>query len=357
MNKSVNRLSLLIMLIMLLMYCSFAVTAADSIVISGLTGDEIEVTVDKLKGLPPVEEDVISVDSGGDEDYYTVKGALFSDLLVELGESKEAVKSIRLIAGDGYSIAVPEEVIQNRDIILAYELDGEPLFENSKPVRVVIPEERAMYWVKNMVEIKVTDMVKKVEYKDLSFLETAVSELDKIDYTYYESVDKAVKVSELIGFMGIESDIKNVSFRASDGFNKTETADIFGNGYIKTSGEYAPMFLSPDIPKGMYVKNLIFIGYGSKAVLSLKEALTVMDKETIDGTSGVKLSDLIGRAGIVKADKYSLEAVDGYSVEVGAADMEDGIAYMDDSGTVRCLFSNLSKQYAVKYLYKITPVK
>ena len=349
---------LLFMVLILTLVFSTAVLAEDGeFVISNLKEQDITISVEELKELPVVEKDVTSVDSSGDEDDYFVKGALLSDLLESKGASKADLKAIRLIAGDGYSIDIPEPVLKNRQIILAYEVNGKPLPEGIKPVRVIIPEERAMYWIKNLTKINIVEMVKSVEVNSLVFLETAISEVEKVDYTYYESEDKAVNAANLADSIGVSTDKRTVSFRAADGYEKDEEVDIFREGYLKITGDHAPMFLSPDIPKGMYVKDVLFVNYGSTSLCSVKQATDVFESSTIDGTEGITLAAIVKEAGLISASNYILTAVDGYSVEVSSSDLENGIVYLEDGEMVRCAFSELSKKYWVKNLYKIEPME
>lgn len=357
MRKSKMSLLILIAVFMLFTYCSLTVFAVEKFAITGLGEDRITVSVEKLKELPAVEKEVVSEDSSGDKNYYKVKGALLSDLVSDLGESPDRINSVRLIAGDGYSIEVPEQIMKNKKIILAYEIDGELLYEKSRPVRAVIPGERSMYWVKNLVEIKVVDLVKTAEVNSLRFLETATAELKKVDYTYYDSTDKAVEISKLVDYMKLNKDFRTVNLRAFDGFEKKEKDDIFLNGYLKITGDNAPLFISPDIPKGMHVKNLLFIGYGSDVIFSLEEALALVETSSINDKMGIRLSKLVEMSDLSKVDKYKLEAIDGYSVEVSAADMEKGIVYFDEKGRIRSSFADLSKQYSIKHLYIIEGIK
>lgn len=357
MKRNGNILVVVIMVMVLMLFSTIVFADEGDFVISGLADGDINIKVSDLKDLPTIKKDVVSVDASGDKEYYTVKGVLFSNLLESIGKSQEDLNVIRLIAGDGYSIEVPKQVLNKREILIVYELNGKPLSKKAKPVRVIIPEERAMYWVKNLKRIKVIDIVKTVNIETLSFLETTISEVQKIDYTYYESEDKAVKVSELIKNMGIKTDSRTVAFKAIDGYKKDEKVDIFIDGYIKVTGEHAPMFLSPDLPKGMYVKSLLFSEYGSTAICSLASALKVLDTIEVNGKSGVMLANLISKSRLKKADKYRIITIDGYSVEVSANAMENGVAYIDKKGRIRCSFAELPKKYSVKYLYKIEPVR
>lgn len=355
-----KKLSFTIFLMFLITVMTFGtvVSAEDGeFVISNLKEEDLTISLEKLKELPAVEKDVTSVDSSGDEDDYTVKGALFSDLLESIGASQEDLKAIRLIAGDGYSIEIPEPVLKNRQIILAYEINGEPLYDNVKPVRVIIPEERSLYWLKNLTEISIIEMVKTVDIDSLVVLETVVNQVEKVSYTYYESEDKAVKAVNLADEIGLNTDKKTVAFQAADGYEKNEKVDIFREGYIKITGDHAPMFLSPDIPKGMYVKDVLYVGYGSTSLASIDSAMKAFKTTTVDGNEGVTLATVIEEAGLISADKYKLIASDGYSVEVTFKDLENGIVYLENGEMVRCAFTDLSKKFWIKNLYKIEPIK
>ncbi len=328
----------------------------DSMIISGF-GEEIKITVAEVKELPVIEKTVVSVNSAGNKKEYTITGALLADLLKKHGKLQHNLKSIRLIAGDGYEIDVDQSILQQRDIIIGYLIDGKPLKERYQPFRVVIPEERAMYWLKNLVKIEVLDLVETVEIDKVYFLETAISEVEQLDYTYYDSVDQAVKVAELVEKLGISTDLRTVRLLASDGLDKDEERDIFAGGYLKISGDYAPMFLSPDLPKGMFVKDLLLINYGQNALCSLNNMLKTLNQVTVADNTGVNIADLLAQTGLTAAEQYRFKAIDGYAVEVAATELDNGIIYFDHKGRVRSFFANLPKNYSVKNLYLIEGIK
>ncbi|MFZ5969094.1 MAG: molybdopterin-dependent oxidoreductase [Bacillota bacterium] len=329
----------------------------ESFVISGLINDEITVTVGQLKQITAVTRDVVSVNSAGEKNGYTAKGALLEDVLKQYGKSQKDINGIRLIAGDGYAIEVPAEVLKNREIILAYEMDGEPLDEKTKPVRVVVPEERAMYWVRNLTRIEALQEKQTAELSKIYFLETAVTQIQQQDYTYYESVDKAVKVKDLLAVVeenGVEADIH---FKAADGLEKNEAYDIFVNGFFKITGKETPAFLSPDMPKGMYVKDILWFTCGKNAVFCVEEGINVIPKHTQGDKSGILLSEVLKNAGLVSAEKYILTAKDGYEVEIAAADMDRGLVYISKDGLVCTYFEGLQKNTSVKELLSIEAIQ
>ena len=325
----------------------------EKIVISGLESTDIEVTVEEIKGLDSVTVDATSVNSSGQENQYTVTGVLFDDLLKKYGKSQADLTGIRLVAGDGYSIEVPPEVLQNRDLILAHTIDGKPLDERTRPIRAVIPEERSMYWIRNLVKIEVLESAPKADVGRVFILETLMSQANAEDYTYYESTDKAVRVEELLGLLGLENLPDTASFVAADGFEKNEQLDVLSKGYIKFTGEDAPLFLSPDLPKGMYIKNIYLCTIGDVALVSQQMAAEVLGTKEVEDKEGVDLKELINGAGLADADKYLLTAADGYTVEILREDREKGVVFNNSKGQITTFFEGLPKSTQVKDIFSI----
>jgi hypothetical protein len=329
----------------------------EKIVISGLESADIEVTVEEIKGLEPVTVEATSVSSTGKENHYMVTGPLFDDLLKKYGKSQKDLTAIRLVAGDGYSIEVPPEVLQSRDLILAHTIDGKPLDERTRPIRAVIPEERSMYWIRNLVRIEILESAPKAEVGRVYILETLISQANAEDYTYYESTDKAVRVEELLDLLGLENLPDTASFIAADGFEKNEQLDIFSDGYIKFTGEGAPLFLSPDLPKGMHIKSIYLCTIGDIALVSQQMAEQVIGTEQVEDKEGVDLKELLNQTGLADADKYLLTAADGYTVEITREDREKGVVFKNSKGQITVFFEGLPKSTQVKDFLSIEGIE
>jgi hypothetical protein len=329
----------------------------EKIVISGLESADIEITVEEIKGLEPVTVEATSVSSTGKENQYTVTGPLFDDLLKKYGKSQKDITAIRLVAGDGYSIEVPPEVLQSRDLILAHTIDGQPLDERTRPIRAVIPGERSMYWIRNLVRIEILESAPKVEVGRVYILETLISQANAEDYTYYESTDKAVRVEELLGLLGLENLPDTASFVAADGFEKNEQFDIFSDGYIKFTGEGAPLFLSPDLPKGMHIKSIYLCTIGDIALVSQQMAEQVIGTKQVEDKEGVDLKELLNQAGLADADKYLLTAADGYTAEILREDRDKGVVFKNSKGQITVFFEGLPKSTQVKDLLFIEGIE
>ncbi len=359
MNKRVRMLQFVVLMLILTLTAAGCSTPAESgntaggqegekIVISGLKSTDIEVSVEELKGLDSVTVDATSVSSSGEENQYTVTGPLLDDLLKKYGKSQCDLNGIRLVAGDGYSIEVPPEVLQSRDLILAHTIDGQPLDEKTRPIRAVVPEERAMYWIRNLVRIEVLEGAPQAEVGRVYILETLISQAAAEDYTYYESTDKAVKVDELLGLLNSDSLPDTASFVASDGFEKNEQLDILSEGYIKFTGEDAPLFLSPDLPKGMHIKSIYLCTLGDMALVSQEKAVEVLGTKKAEDKEGVSLEEIVSQAGLTGTDMYLLTAADGYTVEIMKDDIEKGIVFRNSKGQITVFFEGLPKNTQVK---------
>lgn len=123
------------------------------IIFSGLTDKEKIMTVEELKELECV---TVETESTSDK-IGTVRatGPLLSTLVESYGHSLKDFSKIVIYATDDYDIKLDREFLSENDIILAFGIDGEPLAEDVRPVRIIIPESDSAYWIR---------MVSKIEF-------------------------------------------------------------------------------------------------------------------------------------------------------------------------------------------------
>jgi hypothetical protein len=319
-----------------------------------------EVPYDTIYAMPAVEATVHSVSSSGEESDNTVKGVLLETILSEHGISQKDFSAIRMIAGDGYAIDITADLLNSKDIILAYAFDGATLEEKELPLRVAMDDVRSMYFVSNLVEIAAisgeTEAVESVPAK-LVMLETAcASGLAKEAFTYYESEDESVLMSDLIDAY-VANGKGNTAFKANDGFEKSEDYDVVYNGYLKITGEDAPLFTGKDLPKGMNVKSVMMLGIGDTTFVSAQSALTYGQMNgTVGDVTGVKIADVLSAAGIEGA-QFKLADNTGYEVTLTSDEIEQGILVVSEDGTVAAKFDeSMPKKYNVKNLLTIEAV-
>lgn len=329
----------------------------ESFMISGLTGEPISISIDSLKKMPLVTKKVVSVSASGEKKDFTATGPVLEELLKSYKKSQKDLDGIRFIAGDGYSIEVPKKVLENRDIILAFEMDGAPLDQESRPVRVVIPDERAMYWIRNLIQIEVLHKQDASALNKLYFVETLVSNIPQQDYTYYESVDRAVKVVDLLNAIEKENVAGSIHLKAVDGLEKDESKDVFLKGYIKISGKESPVFLSPDMPKGMHVKDILWFTYGENVVFTLEKGFERLSRKPIADKMGILINEIIKEVGLASAKKYLFTAENGHQVEVNVQDLEKGFIYEDHGGKLCTYFEDLPQNRTLEGILSIEAMK
>lgn len=302
------------------------------ILITGLSDSDYKITVGDLKKLPAVTKKARATQADGEIVKVKATGPLLEDVLQQEGKSVKDYSTIRFTARDGYSIAVPPDVLKNREIILAYQIDGKPLDAENEPIRVVIPGERAMYWVRMLDRIDLETGAEQMPIKKVVFLETAVKTLPQEDYQYFESTDKAVKTKDLVDSYAETDKVKNVFIKASDGLHKNETKSNFLGAYIKITGKETPKFLAPHLPQGMHVRDVLYINYGETSFLSYSQGQKVLSQQTLDGQSGIALSDVIKQTGLSRAAKYKFSSLDGQSLELGVNELGNGLIYQNSQG-------------------------
>ena len=325
---------------------------AEKIVISQAGAADTEITVEELMAYTPVERDVESINSSGEVTPYKVKGTLFAEVLADMGLVQTELDAVRLIAGDGYSIEVGQEVLASRELILAYEMDGEPLFEESRPVRMIIPEERAMYWVRNLVRIEILQTEESAEVSEIYVIETAAAGLDKEDYLSDSEIQQAVATTDLVAWS--DEELPAVHFLSVDGLAKNETWENFTKGLIMVTGPENPAFVGEDLPKGMHVKEILWFTADHKGFVSAVNVQKKLTTVTVDGNTGVSLSEILTGIGFKENIGILLTAADGYSMTIAEADVSKGIMYINDEGKASVMFDGLPRNTAVKDIMKIT---
>ncbi len=326
----------------------------EGITLVGIGGGDIKVTVDKIKELKKINKDVVLISSSGEETKFNVSGGLLKELLEKHGISQTELAGIRVTATDGYSMEIPSEVLKNRDIILAYEVDGRLLLKEDKHIKIVVPGERTMYWVRGVSTIEIaggeTAVSKQVE-KVLIF-DAVISGLDKHEYEYYKNLDKAIKVNDLLNKF-VQEGKEQVFIKAADGLQRSETKETFKSAFIKITGKESPMFLSPDLPEGMHVKSILWFSSEGVAFLTMDKALETYSRLTQGDIEGISLEEVLEDIDLKQADSYIFTASDEHSVEISKDDIHKGILYKIDDGSTKVSFEGLAKNTTVKDLLSI----
>ncbi|WDV45632.1 molybdopterin-dependent oxidoreductase [Clostridiaceae bacterium M8S5] len=321
---------------------------SSNITITGIKGEEITLTIDEIKDYKEVSQTVKVVTSSDEEKTYDVKGVTLNEILKKHDKSQADYNAVRLIAGDGYSIEVPKEVIAIRELILAYEINGKPLDEKSKPIRIMLTDERSMYCLRNLSKIELITSTRKSDKvsKVLLFM-SAIKDIKSEDYTYYEAIDKAIKIKDLLKKYNVESEEDAVFIKSIDGLEKNENIDVFKGGYLKISGKEAPAFLSPDLPKGMHVKDIAMFSYDNVAFINIK---AMMKEEQLP------LIDLLNKLAFDKEETIKVVCEDGYTKEITKDMFKAGYIY-EKEGSYNIAFKDMAKDTKIKFVLSLELVK
>ncbi|MFA5383943.1 MAG: molybdopterin-dependent oxidoreductase [Eubacteriales bacterium] len=329
--------------------------SGEKIVVHGLKDQDFEITQDDLRKLKAVTRHGEATRTNGEKISVDATGPLLDTFLHQYGKSQKDFSRIRFTARDKYSIAVPHDILENRQIILSYINDGKPLKDDCQPVRIVIPGERSMYWVREMIRMDFETGDSQKPVNKLVFLETAVGQLPQEDYQYYDSTDKAVKTEDLITRYADINDqaVTNVLMKAGDGLQKYETRANFLGSYLKITGKEAPKFIAPQLPEGMHIRDLLFIIYGQTAFFDYTEGIACLPKQTVEGKEGIALSQIIKQTGMAGGNWYKFTGVDGESVELETDELGNGLIYQNTRGDLTFISPGISGKSSLNNLLLI----
>lgn len=112
--------------------------------IAGLVENPFLLTYDEIIAMPSVEQfitlECISNSVGGDLISNAKWKGVPLKLILERAKLKPGVIDISFQATDGYSESIPLEMAMSDDVLVAYQMNGEPLpFKHGFPVRLIAP--------------------------------------------------------------------------------------------------------------------------------------------------------------------------------------------------------------------------
>ena len=144
---------------LLLASCTSSRTAADiseyvdeEITISGLLDEEFTITPGGLLEL----ECVSRTATGATAKAGTVSatGPLLDTFLAEYGYKASDFDRIRFIAKDAYRTLLRNDYLTDYDVVMAVSSGKEPLAEDLRPMRLLIPEAESSMWIYGVIRIE-----------------------------------------------------------------------------------------------------------------------------------------------------------------------------------------------------------
>ncbi|MDR1028864.1 MAG: molybdopterin-dependent oxidoreductase [Clostridiales Family XIII bacterium] len=302
----------------------------EEIAVSGLTGEEFTVTVGELTALDAVSKKAEGLRSNGDVVKFTAVGPTIDTFLEAYGKSRADFTGVRFSATDGYSVIIPKELFEKREIVLAYMNGGRALDRKNAPLRAIVIDERAMYWARMIDRIEFQTGDEATTTRRIVFLDTVLPAL-KGAYSEEEGGD-IVSVIDLFGRYGGMSEGGKVYLSAYDGLKKNETIENFLKGYIKYTGEKTPQFCSPDLPPGMNMDGIVRVHSEGIVYFSLARASELFSAKTFDGQDGIGVGDIIRETGFLSSNAFRLEDVNGETKLVSGGDMSAGV-FVEEGGS------------------------
>lgn len=152
----------IIILICLMYAVMFASCGVDDIDVSGYSDSAIELTGlgDEPVTVTPADLKAmdcktLKTESTSDKiGKVRATGPELDTVLAAYGRSKKDFSKIVIHGSDEYDVKLLNDYITEHDIYLAIGIDGEPLDEESRPCRIIIPGSDSAYWVRMVTGIE-----------------------------------------------------------------------------------------------------------------------------------------------------------------------------------------------------------
>lgn len=122
------------------------------IVFEGISDEPVYISVKQLKSM---DCHTVKTKSTSDKiGNVKATGVWLSDILSEYELEQADFSCITVYGTDEYSAPLYNDFLKENRIMLAFGIDGQPLDEDSAPVRIIIPESDSAYWTRMVNRIK-----------------------------------------------------------------------------------------------------------------------------------------------------------------------------------------------------------
>ncbi len=123
-----------------------------TLTLTGVEDEDIVLTVADLKEM---KCKTIKTESTSDKiGEVKATGPWLDTVLEQYGCTQADFKSIKFYGSDEYDAKLYTEYLAEHPIMLAYGINGEPLDEETKPVRIIIRDSDSAYWVRMVTKIE-----------------------------------------------------------------------------------------------------------------------------------------------------------------------------------------------------------
>ena len=123
-----------------------------TLTLTGVEEEDIILTVADIKAM---DCDTITTESTSDKiGEVRATGAWLDTILEPYGYTQADFHKIKFYGDDMYDVNLYTDYLAEHPIMLAYGINGEPLDEESKPLRVIIRNSDSAYWVRLVTKIE-----------------------------------------------------------------------------------------------------------------------------------------------------------------------------------------------------------
>lgn len=201
-------------------------------------------------------------DKDGEEKNDNWIGVKLTDILDEYNISN--YDKLCFISADNYLVRVNKEDLLSNEGILALVRNGKPIEDEN--IRLVIPAIRDMFWIQDIITIK-TEMISDTPFPHTIFFAEPILQKTQIrnelppfvkvtGYTFTEIMDQA--------FPFLKDEVLVVG---KDGVKHSLDYHKYLKNAILIKNEDSFDLKSPDMPAGMWIKNLAYIQIFDVAVI------------------------------------------------------------------------------------------
>lgn len=327
----------------------------NSFLISWPENRSLRINVEELEDYPQITVDTILHKTTGIKINTRATGPLLKDILEKNGVDINAYEAIGITGRDNYYAMISKEIIQNRDIILATEIDGKELPREEKPIRIVVPDEMGVYWVKMVSKIDLYKQISPKDIQNVHIFDALTKDIEPYYYEYYGSKDKSFLVGKILFKFTYVDPNGFFTMVGSDGLVKNETINVVRDRYyIKSEGENAPMNISPAFKLGMNVKEMSHFSTTMDSVIFPKVMMKVLGHETIPQGKGVKLKEALEAAGMIldEGDKFIILDSSGKEYSLSIDEIESSFLMPFDNGA-----DVIIKNETIKDIQKISKIQ
>ncbi len=317
-------------------------------------GLKINLNAQEMMARPQKTFTCKNVSSSGEVAEVEVTGFSLDELLAEHGIAMDNIISINFVGDDGFVMAAPAEIFADTEVYIMLEKNGDVLAYPTS----CIPDQRAMYWVRDLVRVEITmkDSTLAAREKSINRISIFREAVDELTADLLDNRGTKVASYSLQAYFenfATKFPQRPVTMIAGDGFKKTETPEVLLKGFVTLESEPGredelPLYFSEEMNIGMRVKQL-------DAIIAEGEAI-YLGRE-------ISVADLFALVGMKDAPSYRFIAGDGYVTEIPLAAISFGKIFIDENkGYMRVEFegydfTGVGGRGIVKYLTFIEAIE